>query len=297
MRIVKTPGIVILLSGTILAAEWALNLHGSVAVLAAEHGAQTGAAIEAQTVQYRSGTTSLDAFVARPSESGTRLRSPAIIVIHDDQGLDDSVLETTRLLASEGFVSFAPDLLSRLARTPPPPPTGRGRRPTPVARLSLMQTVQDIRAAFALLSEDSTVETERISVIGFGWGGWRAFKLAEQTPTLHKAVVFYGTTSDDEQLHQIRAPILGHYAEYDFPTTAQVLATKRRLGSRFTYHIYPDMDRGFFGGGSGAIDYVALIRGRTSAAESPSRTEDESSDLVTVAVRLAWERTLAFLRS
>ena len=138
------------------------------------------------------------------------------------------------------------------------------------------------------------VDPERISVAGFGWGGWRAFKLAELTPTLHRAVVFYGTTSDDRELHKIRAPVLGHYAEYDFQTTAQVLATKRRLGERFTYYIYPDMDRGFFGGSSGAIDYEALVRGR--ASQNPSLQTDPASAVVTDAVRLAWRRTLDFVR-
>ena len=97
--------------------------------------------------------------------------------------------------------------------------------------------------------------------------------------------MFYGTTSDDRRLDRIRAPVLGHYAEYDFQTTAQVLATKRRLGERFTYHVYPDTDRGFAGGGSGAIDYVALVRGRAGTMSE-----------VAAAVRLAWERTLAFLK-
>ena len=213
-------------------------------------------------------------------------------MIHDDQGLTDAVRATARLLAADGFVALAPDLVSRLAGQPQQAPAGRGRRPAPVAPLSLNQTVQDVAAAFAFLQADPGVDPERISVAGFGWGGWRAFKLAELTPTLHRAVVFYGTTSDDRQLPKIRAPVLGHYAEHPFQTTA--LATKRRLGERFTYYIYPDMDRGFFGGSNGAIDYEALVRGR--ASEHPPLQTDTASAAVTDAVRLAWTRTLDFLR-
>ena len=214
-----------------------------------------------------------------------------MIVIHDDQGLTDTVSAALRLFADEGFVALAPDLLSR-ARDQPQP-AGRARQ-APVAPLSLSQTVEDVTAAFAFLQADSGVDAERISVVGFGWGGWRAYKLAELTPTLYRAVVFYGTTSDDRRLGQIRAPVLAHYAEYDFQTTAQALATKRRLGDRFAYHIYPDMDRGFFGGGSGVIDYVALIRGREG--EAIAQTDNDSSSGIAAAVRLSWERTLAFLR-
>ncbi len=253
----------------------------------------TAPAAAGQTVEYPSGTRSIEAYLIRPSTE-TGARAPAVIVIHDNQGLTDAVRATARLLAADGFVALAPDLVSRLADRPQQAPSGRGRRPAPVAALSLSQTAQDVTAAFAFLQADPRVDPERISVLGFGWGGWRAFKLAELTPTLHRAVVFYGTTSDDRQLHKIRAPVLGHYAEYDFQTTAQALATKRRLGERFTYHIYPDMDRGFFGGSSGAIDYEALVRGRASQ-NVPSQT-DPASAAVTDAVRLAWNRTLDFLR-
>ena len=246
-----------------------------------------------QAVEYPSETTSIAAYLERPSTSaGTR--SPAVIVIHDDQGLTDAMRETARLFAAEGFVALAPDLVSRLQDRPQQAPAGRGRRPAPVAPPSLSQTVQHVTAAFTFLQADAAVDPRRISVVGFGWGGWRAFKLAELTPTLYRAVVFYGTTSDDRQLHRIRAPVLGHYAEYDFRTTSQVLATKRRMGERFTYYIYPDMDRGFFGGSSGAINYVALIRGRESENVTPQT--DAASVSVTDAVRLAWNRTLDFLR-
>lgn len=246
-----------------------------------------------QTVEYPSGATHIEAYLARPSRDAGA-RAPAVIVIHDNQGLTDAIRATARLLAADGFVALAPDFVSRLADQPQQVQPGRGRRPAPVAPLSLNQTVQDVVAAFAFLQADAGVDPERISVAGFGWGGWRAFKLAELTPTLHRAVVFYGTTSDDRQLQKIRAPVLGHYAEYDFQTTAQVLATKRRLGERFTYYIYPDMDRGFFGGSSGAIDYEAVVHGRASA--NPPSLEDAASAAVTDAVRLAWNRTLDFLR-
>jgi len=242
-------------------------------------GLLTAPAAAGQVVEYRSGATSIEAYLVEPStEAGAR--SPAVIVIHDDQGLTDEVRAAARLFAAEGFVALAPDLVSRGADRP--------------QQVPLNQTVQDVVAAFAFLQANAGVDPERISVAGFGWGGWRAFKLAELTPTLHRAVVFYGTTSDDRELHNIRAPVLGHYAEYDFQTTAQVLATKRRLGERFTYHVYPDMDRGFFGGSSGAIDYEALVRGR--ALQNPPSQTEPASAAVTDAVRLAWNRTLDFLR-
>ena len=249
------------------------------------------AGVETETVRYASGSAEIAGHLLRPA--GGDVRRPAVVLVHDDQGLTDAVRESARLLAAEGFVALAPDLLSRLADMPAPAPTGRPA--APVARLPLEATVQDVAGAFELLAGDPGVDAGRISVIGFGWGGWRAWKLAERTEALHRAVVFYATTSDDRRLDRIRAPVLGHYAEYDFQTTAQVLATKRRLEERFTYHVYPDMDRGFAGGGSGAIDYVALVRGRAGGAVAESSDAGTMPE-VAAAVRLAWERTLAFLR-
>jgi dienelactone hydrolase len=89
-------------------------------------------------------------------------------------------------------------------------------------------------------------------------------------------VVYYGITpTDDERLQGVRAAVMGHYAEQDYLVTACVLNTKRLLGERFTYHIYPT-DRGFFGGSSG--------RG----PGPPQR--------VAAAAKQAWARTVAFLQ-
>jgi hypothetical protein len=68
----------------------------------------------------------------------------------------------------------------------------------------------------------------------------RVWQLAQSTPVLHRAVVFYGVTpTNDDQLRTITTPILGHYAELDYLITARVLKTKQLLGDRFTYYIYP----------------------------------------------------------
>jgi len=283
-------------TGALLAVSWTSDLR-MWAAASTPQGVRSATAVEAQTVAYPSGPATIDAYLARPSAPGRSARLPAVLVIHDELGLNDAVRETARLFATEGFMALAPDLVSRLSGRSPAAPSEADRRRSPVAALPPAQTVQDVGAAFAFLQGDAGVDAGSIAIVGIGWGGWRAFKLAEQAPTLYRAVVFYGTTSDDSQLHRIRTPILGHYAEYDFETTAQVLATKRRLGGRFTYFIYPDMDRGFLGGGGGAIDYVALIRGRAPEDAGAARADQRGDARLAAAVKLAWERTLAFFRA
>ena len=64
-----------------------------------------------------------------------------------------------------------------------------------------------------------------------GWGEYRVWTLAESTPALYRAVVFYGVIpTDDDRLRTIQTPVLGHYAELDYLVTARVLKTKQLLG-------------------------------------------------------------------
>jgi carboxymethylenebutenolidase len=251
------------------------------------------------TVRYASGSASIEAVLERPAASEAA-KSPAVIVVHDDQGVNEPMRSVAKQLAAEGFVALVPNLASR----PAPAAAGRGEQAAPaagrgrgsaVAGLPLAQTVDDVKAAFVFLQKDGGVDVARISVIGFGWGGWRALKLAEQAPSLYRAVVYYGTTPDAAQAATIRTPVLGHYAEYDFQTTGNVLATRQRLGERFTYFIYPDTDRGFAGGGSGAMDFSAAAAESLSAGTTAGAPRSPRGG-VQAAAKQAWDRTLLFLR-
>ena len=118
--------------------------------------------------------------------------------------------------------------------------------------------------------------------------GYPVWKLAEQTPALYRAVVYYGITpSDDDRLRTIDAPVLGHYAEQDYLVTARVLKTKQLLGEKYAYHIYPTVP-GFVGGGTGQL--------LPSPLEAQVSLLGSSPQAVAAAARQAWTRTLEFLR-
>lgn len=239
-----------------------------------------------QPISYSStGGAMIDAYIARPAGAA---KSPAVIVVHDDLGANKAIQDLTQRFAQAGFVALAPHLPSR-SKTPALDfKDGRPPQPTPVAALGWSQTVDDVRAAFTFLQQDSAVDASRISAVGIGWGEFRVWKLAEQTPTLHRAVVFYGLTpTDDDSLRTVRTPILGHYAEQDYLITMRVLKTKKLLGDRFTYHIYPTAP-GFFGGGTGQLQqatggYVISLRGGATQAAA-------------AAAKQAWTRTVEFLQ-
>jgi dienelactone hydrolase len=243
---------------------------------------------DVQSVQYPSGDAMIDAYIARPTGAS---KNPAVIIVHDDLGANNTFRELTRQCAQAGFIALAPNLLSRLGKPAVEPSNGLQPelRRTPVAGLTPYQSVEDVKAAFTFLQQDSGVDAGRISAIGVGWGEFRVWKLAEETPTLDRAVVFYGVTPpDDDQLGTIHAAVLGHYAEQDYLPTMRVLQTKKLLGDRFTYYIYPTVP-GFLGGGTGQLLSSTQAANRTSLRGSPPEAR-------AAAAKVAWTKTLDFLR-
>jgi carboxymethylenebutenolidase len=246
---------------------------------------QPAAAVNAQTVQYQSGSTPIDAYLARPRGD---TRRPGVIVLHDDLGMNTRFRELADQFAEAGFVALAPHLPSRAKVAASEPREGRPQR-TAVVDLSSPQTIADLRAAFAFLQQDAGVIADRISAVGVGWGEYRVWTLAETTSALYRAVVFYGVIpTDDERLRTIQTPVLGHYAELDYLITARVLKTKQLLGSKFTYYIYPTVP-GFLGGGTGQIQPAT----GGSVISLPSGSQRTSA---AAAAKLAWTRTLEFLK-
>jgi carboxymethylenebutenolidase len=219
--------------------------------------------VATETVHYDSGGFNIDAFVAKPAGAG---KHPAVLVIHDNQGLNDSIREIARQFAAAGFWALAPDFTSRRGGTRTPEQMTQA-----VGLLAPNLTVQDARSAFTFLQSNPDVDAAAISTVGFGWGGWRTFMLAASVPELHRAVVYCGTTPS-QSFDGMRAPVLAHYAQFDFRTTGNALVTEKSMaeaGKEFSYFVYPQSYRGFYFSGP--------------------QYKDE-------AAKLAWNRTLDFLR-
>jgi carboxymethylenebutenolidase len=220
--------------------------------------------LDTEIVNYDSGGANISAFLAKPQAEGKR---PAVIVIHDNQGLNDGIRNVVRQLAATGFIALAPDLASRTGGTKSP-----SQAEAALASLSSQQSVEDLRAGFAFLEKYPGVDPDKISSIGFGWGGWRSFKLAATLPKLCHAVVFYGATPVDG-LENVHASVLANYAQYDFFDTGNSIWTEdtlKQFGGKFSYYIYPKTYRGFF------------------STDGPNYDAE--------AAKLAWSRTLEFLR-
>jgi carboxymethylenebutenolidase len=225
--------------------------------------------VDAQMVQYMSSDATISALLAEPKGVG---RHPAVIIVHDAGGVNNSVNDVARRFAEAGFVALAPNLLSRTPDVKTPEQAFSA-----IGQLPMFQPISDLKAGLAFLQKNASVDPGKISVVGFGWGGWRAFKLAEDAPTLYRAVIFYGSTpTDDDNLGKIHVPVLAHYAQLDFRVTGNALWSEKELGSKFKFYVYPGAERGFLvSSGSGTVSVL------------PANAD---------AAKLAWTRTLEFLK-
>jgi len=249
-------------AGIFVSTNYLLDLSGWAAAARPPQDTQP-ANVDATMVQYDSGGLNIDAYLAKPKGGG---KNPAVIVIHDNQGLNDPMRDVTRQFAGAGFVAMTPDLASRLGAQKAP-----GQAMQAINQLSPILTVQDLRAAFAYLQKDPDVDPGKISAVGFGWGGWRSFMLATSVPELYRAVVYSGATPT-QGFENVHAPVLGNYAQFDFRVTGNAIWTEKTMhdaGKAFTYYVYPSVYHAFYNPG-------------------PQYNAD--------AAKLAWTRTLDFLK-
>jgi carboxymethylenebutenolidase len=220
-----------------------------------------------QTIHYDSGDSQIEAYLATPKDDA---KHPAVIVIHDDGGLNENIRGMARRFAAEGFVALAPDLLSRTSSIAKTNPDEISKA---LSQLSVEGSVQDLQKGYSFLRSNPNVDPKSISSVGFGWGGYRNLLLAGSVDDLRGAVMFCGSTPSDG-LRDIEASILAHYAQFDFRVTGNALwtaKTMKDLGKQFTYYVYPNVGRDFF---------------------NDARSEYDAEE-----AKLAWKRTMEFLKS
>jgi carboxymethylenebutenolidase len=205
-------------------------------------------------------------YVARPKNADGKLA--AVIVIHENRGLNTHIEDVARRAALEGFAAVAPDLLSPQGGTPKDEDQARGM----IGSLDRGQTVTTMLAVLNDLG--ARPETAKIGCIGFCWGGGMANQLAAHSDKLAAASPFYGEVLDALDVPRIKARLLLHYAERDPRINTGVPAYEGALkaaGVQHAIHVYPGTDHAFHNDTAGA------------------RYNKEAAGL-------AWQRTMAFLK-
>jgi carboxymethylenebutenolidase len=198
--------------------------------------------VHAEYIKYASGSDSSTAYVAYPERADP---APAVLVIHEVFGMSDFVRDAAQRLAQKGFVALAPDLLSRRGGTPASPDDARKL----VASLTSDTITQDLDAAANYLQGLQAVDSVRIGVIGFCWGGGESLRYAAHNQSLRAFVVCYGPvpkTSFD--LTRIKATGFGVYADRDGRVTQGIynlVKDLHKVAVDYRFRIYPNTGHGF----------------------------------------------------
>lgn len=200
-------------------------------------------ALTSEMIQYPGKAGNVKAYLARPKD-GNRLG--AVIVIHENRGLNDHIKDVARRLAKEGFAALAPDLLSRTGGTDQFKVSDEATQA--IGKLSREGVVEDLSSAVDYLKKQPFVNG-RIGVVGFCWGGGQSLNFATKCKELSAAIVYYGRNPDPlDQVQNIPCPLLGNYGEDDPNIMAGVEPLKEALkkyGKSFDIKVYPGAKHAF----------------------------------------------------
>ena len=198
---------------------------------------------QAEWVKYASGEVQVGGYLARP-KTGSSFAS--IIIIHENRGLTEFVIDMAQRWAGEGLLAIAPDLLSRAGGTAgfaTMQEAGQG-----IGKLVRADVVSDLHATVAYLKSRADVKKNKIGITGFCWGGANTFNFATESKDLLFAVPFYGRAPEMEKLANIACPVFAVYAEQDQGVNAnlnEVEAKMKELGKTYTRKVYPGAQHAF----------------------------------------------------
>ena len=224
------------------------------------------ARLRAEHVDYPGAAGTVRGYLASPRSSGDR---PAVVVIHENRGLNPHIEDVARRLAVEGFLALAPDALSPVGGTPKDQDKARQL----IRSLDRGQTLANYVAAVGYM-KGHRGSNGKVGCVGFCWGGGMVNQVAVNMPDLDAAVVFYGRSPKPADARRIMSPMLLHYAGLDKRINAGVPgyeAALKRHSKRHSLHMYDGANHAF--------------HNDTRAA----RYDKSAADL-------AWRRTIAFFK-
>lgn len=225
--------------------------------------------LKSEYIHYPSpkGGGTIKALLSMPADATAPLGG--IVVVHENRGLNPHIEDVARRAALAGFVSLAPDALTPLGGYPGSDDEGRELQ----SKRDKKEMEEDFIAAFHWLKAQKSCNG-KVGVVGFCFGGAIANTMAVRIPELAAAVPFYGGQPATEDVPQIKAPLLLHYAELDTRVNAGWPAYEAALKENkkeYTAYIYPGVNHGF--------------------------NNDTTPRYDKAAATLAWERTIDFFKT
>jgi carboxymethylenebutenolidase len=183
----------------------------------------------------------IKALLSMPVDAKQKLGG--IVVVHENRGLNPYIEDVARRAALAGFITLAPDALTPLGGYPGNDDQGREMQ----SKLDRNKILEDFIEGYEYLKANKDCNG-KIGVVGFCFGGWVANMMAVRISTLSASVPFYGGQPAKEDVPNIQAPLLIHYAGLDTRVNegwpAYELALKENK-KQYTVYIYPDVNHGF----------------------------------------------------
>ncbi len=221
--------------------------------------------LETETLTYEVDGATMSGYLAR-LKGGEKL--PAVIVIHENRGLNPHIKDVARRMALEGFLAYAPDALSPVGGTP----ADEDRAREMIYELDADETLARIAAAVPVLAGHAE-SSGKVGAVGFCWGGGMVNSLAAAGTSLAAGVPYYGRQLPAEDVPKISAPLCLQYAGLDERINAGIddyVAALKANGKAFEIYVYEGANHAF--------------NNDTNAARYDK-----------VAADLAWSRTVDFL--
>jgi len=224
--------------------------------------------IKTEYVTYPSpqGSGTMRGYLALPAGASGKL--PAVVVIHENRGLNPYIEDVARRLAVEGYLAFAPDALTAVGGY-----AGDDEKAAQLfSQLDPTKRNEDLLASVAYVKSRPDCNG-RVGAVGFCFGGTIVNTMAVRFPDLAAAVPFYGGQPSAADAAKIKAPLLLHYAGLDDGLNAGWPAYEAALKAnnvKYQAFIYPNTQHGFHNDTTPRYDEAAA--------------------------KLAWSRTIAFFK-
>jgi carboxymethylenebutenolidase len=217
-----------------------------------------------ETVPSPQGNGSIKGLFAKPASASGKL--PAVLVIHENRGLNPYIEDVARRFAVANFIAFAPDGLTSVGGFPGNDEQGAIK----FREVNGPKMLEDFVAAAAWLKARPE-SNGKLGAVGFCFGGGIVNQLAVRLPDLGAGAPFYGRQPGAEDVPKIKAPLMLHYAGNDQGVNAGIPAYEAALkanNKKYELFVYEGAQHGFHNDTTPRYDEAAA--------------------------KLAWQRTLDF---
>ena len=220
-----------------------------------------------EDITYEGDGSTMKAYLAKPKKISGKIG--AVLVIHENRGLNPHIKDVTRRVAKAGFIALGVDALSPLGGTPANEDEARGL----FAKLDAPKNINNFVKGFDYLRSINE-SNGKTACVGFCWGGGLANQLAVNSPQLNAAVAYYGRQADTVDVPKIKASLMLHYGGLDERVNTGIPAYETALkaaGIKHEIFIYEGANHAF------------------NNDTAPTRYNAEVA-------KLAWERTLRLFK-